>query len=94
MPIEFQLSSSHIKPIIPDWIEYLHWDKLLENGGYSSWQESRFYIFFLYNKTLNIHIIMKRFGVKNKLNTSFLTLLAEMSPFDLPFKVFRTFDAF
>lgn len=56
--------------------------------------KSRFCMFILYNRTLNIHIAVKSFDVKNKLNTSFLTLLAEMSPFDLSFKVFRTSDTF
>lgn len=31
---------------------------------------------------------MKNLDVKNKLNTLFLILLAEMLPFDLPFEIF------
>lgn len=70
---------------------YMHLDKPLEN---ITLLKSRFYMFIYFNKTLNIHIAMKSFDVKNKLNTSFLTLLAEMSPFDLSFEFFRTSDAF
>jgi len=36
---------------------------------------------------------MENSDVKNKLNTLFLILLAEMVLFDLPFEIFRTFDA-